>query len=163
MIQLLGMEAKHWPVVKAIYEQGIATGQATFQSEVPEWEEWDSGHLNHSRIVLVENNNVTGWAALTPVSKRAVYAGVAEVSVYLAQEAKGKGLGKKLLEGLVGESEQNGIWALYASIFPENAASIAIHKANGFREIGYRERIAQMNGLWRNTVIFERRSNIVGR
>lgn len=158
----LPLQPGHWDKVKAIYEDGIATGQATFQAEAPGWVEWDEGHLPHSRIVAVADGTVLGWAALTPVSRRPVYVGVAEVSVYLDAAARGRGMGKALLHELVSISEQNGIWSLYASIFPENEASVAIHQANGFRVIGYREKIARMNGVWRDTVILERRSKTVG-
>jgi L-amino acid N-acyltransferase YncA len=162
MFSFAPVQAAHWEKVKAIYEAGIATGQATFQTAAPGWEEWDEGHLQHSRILALEDGKIVGWAALAPVSKRPVYAGVAEVSVYIDAEARGKGIGKALLKQLVQESERHGIWTLYASIFPENAASVAIHKANGFREIGFREKIAKMNGVWRDTVILERRSKTIG-
>ncbi|MCU7548193.1 GNAT family N-acetyltransferase [Chitinophagaceae bacterium LB-8] len=152
----------HWPQVRAIYLEGIATGQATFQQSAPSWEEWDRGHLPHSRIVALIDNKVAGWAALSHVSTRPVYKGVAEVSVYVAEMYRGNGLGFQLLRQLVQESEQNGIWTLQSSIFPENTASVRIHEQNGFRIMGRRERIAQMNGIWRDTIIMERRSKIVG-
>jgi len=152
----------HWPEIKRIYEEGIATGNATFQTTAPEWDEWDAAHVKQSRLVAMENGEVLGWAALTPVSGRCVYAGVGEVSVYVAAAARGKGAGKKLLEALVVSSEQNGFWTLQAGIFPENTASVKIHEACGFRVIGARERIGQMNGVWRDTLLLERRSNIAG-
>ncbi|MEO6166103.1 MAG: N-acetyltransferase family protein [Chitinophagales bacterium] len=153
---------KHYPAVKEIYLQGIATGNATFQAAVPEWETWDSDHLPHSRLVAVDNETVTGWAALTAVSGRCVYAGVAEVSVYVNEKLRGKGVGKLLLQQLILESEQHRIWTLQSGIFPENTASLKIHKAAGFREAGYREKIGKMNGHWRDTILLERRSRIVG-
>jgi L-amino acid N-acyltransferase YncA len=153
---------EHYPAVAGIYEQGIQSGHATFQSDVPSWEEWDQTHLVHSRMVAIENDNVVGWAALTPVSGRCVYAGVAEVSVYVRDDHKGKGIGKLLLQGLIEDSEKNNIWTLQAGIFPENGSSISIHAALGFRKVGYRERIGQMNGKWRDTVLLERRSSVVG-
>ncbi|TYZ09543.1 N-acetyltransferase family protein [Hymenobacter lutimineralis] len=162
-IRLLPLAAAHWPAVRAIYEQGIATGNATFQTEAPSWEAWDAAHHQHSRLVaLGAEDEVLGWAALTPVSGRCVYAGVAEVSVYIATAAQGKGVGRQLLQALVTESEHNGIWTLQAGIFPENEPSIRLHQAAGFRLIGQRERIGQMRGVWRNTALLERRSTTVG-
>ena len=152
----------HYPQVKQIYLDGIATGQATFQTDAPEWEEWDKSHLKHSRIISLDGEVIIGWAALTPVSGRCVYAGVAEVSVYVAASHRGKGIGKILLNELVLRSEQNSIWTLQAGIFPENKASVQLHKNNGFRIIGTREKIGQMNGIWRDTLLMERRSNKVG-
>jgi phosphinothricin acetyltransferase len=161
MITLDIMKPSDWEAVKEIYEEGIATGNATFQQSAPTWDEWNTTHLQHSRIVA-KDNNVLGWAALTPVSGRCVYAGVAEVSVYVSDKARGKGLGKQLLQKLVDESEANNIWTLQAGIFPENIASIKIHEACGFRILGKRERIGKMNGIWRDTVLLERRSETVG-
>ncbi len=152
----------HWAAVKKIYEEGIATGNATFQTTAPSWQEWDAEHVKNSRLVAIENLTVLGWAALTPVSGRCVYAGVGEVSVYVADAARGKGLGKKLLQALVDESEKNNFWTLQAGIFPENKASIKIHVDCGFRIIGSRERIGQMKNMWRDTLLLERRSNKVG-
>ncbi|MFT3910793.1 MAG: GNAT family N-acetyltransferase [Ferruginibacter sp.] len=156
------LQQTHWSEVKKIYEEGIATGNATFQSTAPSWEEWNDNHLLHSRIIVKENGVVAGWAALTPVSGRCVYAGVAEVSVYVSDIARGKGFGNLLLEKLIEESETNGIWTLQAGVFPENMASVSIHKKCGFRIIGTRERIGQMNGAWRDTVLLERRSKKAG-
>jgi L-amino acid N-acyltransferase YncA len=152
----------HWEVVKRIYEEGIATGNATFQTSAPSWEEWNKDHLTTARFIAVDNHEILGWAALTPVSGRCVYAGVAEVSVYVAALARSKGVGKKLLEALINASEQNNLWTLQAGIFPENTASIKLHEANGFRIIGTREKIGKMNGVWRDTVLLERRSKVVG-
>lgn len=156
------MSAEDWPSVRDIYLEGLSTGQATFETRAPEWEAWDTGHRPDCRLVIKVAGQVVGWAALSPVSRRQVYAGVAEVSIYLAASVRGQGLGKILLQALVEESEQAGVWTLQASIFPENVASITLHKACGFREVGYRERIAQHHGVWRNTVMVERRSGVVG-
>jgi len=162
MIVFDSMQRHDWPEVKHIYEDGIATGNATFQQSAPEWEEWDKNHLSTCRVVAKDNDTILGWAALTPVSGRCVYAGVAEVSVYINEEARGKGLGKKLLEMLVEESEANDIWTLQAGIFPENTASLKIHEACGFRILGTREKIGKMNGVWRDTILMERRSKKTG-
>ncbi len=162
MMEIAILLPQHWPAVKTIYEEGIATGHATFQTSAPAWDEWDAAHLPTARLVAAENDTVLGWAALTPVSGRCVYAGVAEVSVYVNTTARGRGLGKQLLTALVAASEAAGLWTLQAGIFPENKASIAIHKACGFRVLGTRERIGQMNGVWRDTVLLERRSEVVG-
>src|SRR6185312_5375591 len=162
MITLDKMLPADWEAVKQIYEEGIATGNATFQQQAPNWEEWNNDHLSHSRIIAKEDGTILGWAALTPVSGRCVYAGVAEVSVYVSDKARGKGLGKKLLQKLIEESEANNIWTLQAGIFPENVASIKIHNACAFRILGVRERIGQMNGIWRDTVLMERRSKMTG-
>ena len=161
------LTAAHWPQVRAIYEQGIATGNATFQTQAPSWDEWDPSHLPHSRWVALDasyggNGQVLGWAALSPVSSRCVYGGVAEVSVYVAGAARGRGVGRQLLSALVSAAEQHGIWTLQAGIFPENTPSISIHAGAGFREVGRRERIGQLHGVWRDTVLLERRSAIVG-
>ena len=162
MIGLDLMKPSDWEAVKEIYEEGIATGNATFQQSAPTWEEWNNSHLAHSRIVAKEGDNILGWAALTPVSGRCVYAGVAEVSVYVSDKARGKGLGKQLLQKLIEESEANNIWTLQAGIFPENTPSIKIHEACGFRIFGKRERIGRMNGVWRDNLVLERRSKTVG-
>ncbi|MET0646225.1 MAG: N-acetyltransferase family protein [Pyrinomonadaceae bacterium] len=153
----------HWPEVRAVYEEGLATGEATFETEAPGWERWDASHLKACRLVaLADGGRVAGWAALSPVSAREVYAGVAEVSVYVGAEFRGMGVGRALLEALVRESEGRGIWTLQASIFPENVASVALHKACGFRELGRRERVGRLRGRWRDTVLLERRSRAVG-
>jgi L-amino acid N-acyltransferase YncA len=161
-MEIVPLLPQHWDAVKIIYEEGIATGNATFQTSAPAWEEWDAAHLPAARLVAVENDGLLGWAALTPVSGRCVYAGVAEVSVYIGAAARGKGLGKQLLTALVAASEAAGLWTLQAGIFPENTASIAIHEACGFRVLGTRERIGKMHGVWRDTVLLERRSKLVG-
>ena len=158
---IIALLPERWPFVKAIYETGLATGNASFQTSAPSWEEWDAAHLKHSRLVSTLNNQVVGWAALTPVSGRCVYAGVAEVSVYVHPDSRGLGIGEDLLQELIIESEKNGIWTLQAGIFPENIASLRIHEKTGFRQVGFREKIGQMNGKWRDTVLLERRSKIV--
>lgn len=155
--------AAHWPAAKAIYEAGVATGNATFQTTAPSWDEWDQGHLAHSRLVALNpTGQMRGWAALSPVSGRCVYGGVGEVSVYIAPEARGQGVGRQLLAALVAESEAQGMWTLQAGIFPENTASIRLHEAAGFRLVGHREKIGQLRGIWRDTVLLERRSRVVG-
>ena len=156
------MAARHWDQVAAIYREGIATGHATFETVAPSFEQWDQSHLPRARLIARHGEVIAGWAALSPVSQRRVYAGVAEVSVYVAATARGSGVGKKLLAALIDESERNGIWTLQAGIFPENLASIALHTACGFREVGRRERIGKMKGVWRDTILLERRSLEVG-
>jgi L-amino acid N-acyltransferase YncA len=153
---------KHWPEVSAIYESGLATGNANFSQQVPDWDEWDKSHVKNCRIVALENDKVLGWAALTAISDHCVFAGVAEVSVYIAENSRGKGLGKKLLRKLIEKSEENNFWTLESRIFAENLASLKIHEENGFRIIGSRERIGRLNGVWRDTLLLERRSVKVG-
>lgn len=152
-----------WSRVCEIYAEGIATGLATFQTSVPTWDEWDRGHLGACRLLIREGNEVLGWAALSPVSKRHVYRGVAEVSIYLAAAARGRGLGKRLLAALVEASEENGIWTLQAGIFPENTASVRLHENCGFRAVGLRERLGELHGDWRDVLLLERRSSVTGR
>ena len=161
-MEILNIQAEHYPKVARIYLQGIATGKATFQTESPTWEYCDKNHLKHSRLAIFDGNEMAGWASLSPVSSRCVYEGVGEVSIYVASNFRGKGIGKVLLQQLINESEENGLWTLQSGIFPENIGSIELHKKCGFRVIGYRERVAQMNGVWKNNVIMERRSVIVG-
>ncbi|PIQ49967.1 MAG: N-acetyltransferase [Cytophagales bacterium CG12_big_fil_rev_8_21_14_0_65_40_12] len=161
MVSLRTMNHNDWQAVANIYEQGIATGLATFETNVPSWEIWDNGHLQQCRLVAEIDNEVVGWAALTGVSGRCVYAGVAEVSVYVSQFHKGMKIGSVLLEALIREAENNNFWTLQSGIFRENEASIALHKKCGFREVGYREKIGQLNGVWRDTVLMERRSENV--
>ncbi|MBN1220723.1 MAG: N-acetyltransferase [Anaerolineae bacterium] len=156
------MRAEDWPVVQSIYREGLDTGFATFETATPDWEAWDQGHLPVGRLVARREGNVVGWAALSPVSQRHVYRGVAEVSIYLAASARGQGIGKMLLQALIAESERAGIWTLQAGIFPENVASLNLHRACGFREVGVRERLGQMNGVWRDVVLLERRSEAAG-
>lgn len=156
------MTPEHWDAVKKIYEEGLATGNASFQVSVPSWKEWDNAHIANSRLIAIDKNQVLGWAALTAVSGRCIYAGVGEVSVYVSENARGKGIGKRLLQSLIKESEKNNFWTLQAGIFPENIASIKIHEACGFRIVGKRERIGKMNGAWRDTILLERRSTKIG-
>lgn len=161
-MEIVNIEQAHYAAIAAIYLQGIATGNATFQTSAPGWEEWDQSHLPHSRIALLVNNSIAGWAALTAVSSRCVYVGVAEVSIYVAGEHRGKGYGKLLLNELIQQSEANGIWTLQAGIFPENTGSLQLHESCGFRKIGYREKIGNMNGTWRDNIMLERRSKTTG-
>lgn len=163
-ITIRPMLSNDYPAVAQIYEEGIATGNATFQTKAPKWESWDKDHLAFGRFVA-ENRagEVVAWTALVPVSGRCVYAGVAELSVYVSEAARGKGIGVLLMEKLISESENNGIWTLQAGLFPENIGSVKLHLKTGFRQIGYRERVGQMpDGRWRDTLLFERRSSIVG-
>lgn len=157
-MEIIEMLPSHWESVKQIYAEGIASGNATFQTAIPTWIEWDEAHVKNSRLIAVEDTEVLGWAALTPVSGRCVYAGVGEVSVYVSEKTRGRGVGKKLLNALINESEKNNFWTLQAGIFPENFASIKIHEVCGFRIIGSREKIGQMNGQWRDTLLLEKRS-----
>ena len=161
-IEVVTLRADHWPRVREIYLEGIGGGQATFETSVPTWEDWSAGHHAFARLAATLDAEIAGWAALSPVSKRQVYAGVAEVSVYVSSIFRGRGLGRLLVESLIRESEQHGIWMLQASVFPENVASLELHRKTGFRVVGKRERIAKLNGVWRNTLLLERRSAIVG-
>ncbi len=157
------MRTDDWAGVGAVYEEGIATGHATFETEVPEWDSWNEAHLESCRWVARDGAGVVcGWAALSPVSGRCVYGGVAEVSVYVAERARGRGLGRQLLERLVESSEKIGLWTLQAGIFPENVPSLRIHEAAGFRVVGRQERIGALHGVWRDVVLMERRSPVVG-
>lgn len=156
------MQPAYWPQVREIYLQGIAGGQATFEIEAPSWEGWDANHLGFARLVAREDGKIIGWAGLSPVSQRRAYASVAETSVYVAFDKQGMGVGRQLLEALISESEQNQIWTLQAVMFAENQASVALHRACGFREVGRRERISKLNGVWRDTILLERRSTRIG-
>lgn len=162
-ISIAELTAEHWPEVRAIYQSGIDTGNATFETAAPEWEAWDDGHLQTGRLVAVAEGRVAGWAALSPVSRRQVYRGVAEVSVYVAPEWRGRGVGRRLLLSLIDAAEAAGIWTLQASVFPENHATLRLHTTLGFRLVGRRERIGQLHGTWRDTVLLERRSSVAGR
>ena len=162
LVEIAGMTAGDWDGVRAIYLEGIATGNATFEKSAPDWERWDAGHLQSCRLLARAAGEVLGWAALSPVSSRCVYAGVAEVSVYVSERARGQGIGLLLLSELVADSERHGIWTLQAGIFPENQASIALHQRCGFRIVGVRERLGSMDGRWRDVVLMERRSAITG-
>jgi L-amino acid N-acyltransferase YncA len=151
-----------WQAVRAIYQEGIRTGDATFEQSLPEWTEWDARHLSCCRFVAWSKAEIVGWAALSVVSTRRAYAGVAEVSIYVAKKIQGQGIGTKLLHALVEASERNRLWTLQAGIFPENQPSLQLHKAAGFRVVGTREKIGSMNGRWRDVLLLERRSNTVG-
>jgi L-amino acid N-acyltransferase YncA len=157
-MEIRAMRAEDWPAVREIYEQGIATRQATFETAAPTREVWDGGHLAEPRLVAEEGGEIVGWAALSPISRRPCYAGVAEGSVYVAEHARGRGLGHALLERLCADADAAGIWTIQTSIFPENVASLELHKRCGFRVVGTRERIAQLDGAWRDTVLLERRA-----
>lgn len=148
--------------VLAIYAEGIATGTATFETEVPSWTAWDAAHLPSCRVVACDDGVLLGWAALTPVSGRCVYRGVAEVSVYVAAAARGAGAGRALLDALVRLSEAEGLWTLQAGIFAGNEPSLALHRACGFREVGRRERLGALGGVWHDVFLLERRSSAVG-
>jgi L-amino acid N-acyltransferase YncA len=164
------MRTEDWPSVREIYGEGIAMGNATFETELPDWEKWDRNHRADCRFVARDSQKekndssapVLGWAALSPTSTRRVYAGVAEVSVYVASAARGRGVGKVLLQSLIDESEDRGIWTLQAGIFPENIASVRLHKSLRFREIGVRQRIGKMGNVWRDVLLLERRSATAG-
>ena len=156
------MTPSDWPAARAVYLEGIATGNATFETEAPEWERWDVAHLAACRFVADRAGAVLGFAALSPVSARKVYAGVAEVSVYVSQAARGAGVGAALLRELVAASEAAGIWTLQAGIFPENYASLRLHEKCGFRVLGVRERVGCLAGRWRDVVLMERRSATAG-
>ena len=156
------MRADDWEAVKEIYEEGISTSNATVETGAPPWERWDINHRRDCRLVAKDGGKVIGWAALSPVSFREAYSGVAEVSVYVAERFRGAGVGKTLLSSLVSASESAGVWILQASILVENEASIALHSACGFRTVGTRERIGRLHGRWRDTVLMERRSDVAG-
>ena len=151
-----------WDAVRRIYAEGIETGDATFETEAPGWESWDASHLDSCRLVAERGGRVVGWAALAPVSGRCVYGGVAEVSVYVDADARGGGIGLRLLTALVESSERAGLWTLQAGIFPENVASLRIHERAGFRRVGRRERLGRLDGRWRDVLLLERRSPLVG-
>ena len=156
------LERADWPAVERIYAEGIATGDATFETAPPTWEEFDRGRLPGQRLVATENGEVVGWAALMPTSSRACYSGVVEHSVYIAKSARGRGIGKALMQALIASAEAAGLWTIQTSVFPENEASVALHEAVGFRVVGRRERIARLDGAWRDTILLERRSPSVG-
>jgi len=156
------MKDGDWPMVQATYREGIATGNATFETDAPEWGKWDKNHLPDCRLVARAEGQVIGWAALSPFSWKRFYAGITEVSLYVTSSARGIGVGKALLNALIEESEHAGIWTLQGMILRENLTSLALCKKCGFREVGYRERISQMNGVWRDVILMERRSKVVG-
>lgn len=163
MILIRSMTEEDWPDVSEIYRQGIATGKATFQYEIPSYGKWDSAHISECRFSAVENDQVLGWVSLSKVSSRPVYSGVAELSIYIAAGARGKGLGEQLLKHLIQESEKAGFWLLQSGIMEDNEPSIRLHEKCGFRRVGFRERIGRdINGKWRSTVLMERRSSVAG-
>jgi len=161
-VSIEAMTDYDWPAVRAIYADGITTGNATFEKSIPDWSRWDSGHLRNCRLVARTGQDVLGWAALSPVSGRCVYAGVAEISIYVSEQARRQKVGTKLLQALIEASEREGIWTLQAGIFPENIASIELHKHCGFSVVGIRERLGRMDGRWRDVALLERRSKTVG-
>lgn len=161
-MEIVSINKDHYPDIAAIYKQGIDTGMATFETSVPSWESWSENKLQHSRFIALENNRALGWAALSKVSSRCVYEGVAEVSIYISENHRGKGVGKILMEHLIEDSETHGIWTLQSGMFPENEATVALHKVFGFRIIGYREKIGKLGDVWKDSLIMERRSKIVG-
>ena len=161
-MDIRNIEQENFYQVAEIYKQGIETGIATFQNEIPDWNSWDKSHLPNCRVAVFEGNEMAGWAALTPVSSRCVYAGVAEVSVYVAAKFRGKKVGEFLLNHLIKESEKAGLWTLQSGIFPDNTGSIKLHEKCGFRQIGYREKIGKKDGIWKDNIIMERRSKVVG-
>ena len=152
-----------WPNVSAIYLEGIATGNATFETLAPNWDEWDRTHLPFARLVARQGRTIAGWAALSRISQRTCYAGVAELSVYVASWGRGKGVGSALMNAAIEAAERNGVWTLQGSVFPENTASLRLCEAAGFRQVGRRERIGKLGGVWRDTILVERRSGVVGK
>jgi L-amino acid N-acyltransferase YncA len=157
MVEIRPMAPEDWPAVEAIYGAGIATGDATFEIAPPSWAEFDAGRLRDHRLVAVENGEIAGWATLSPTSSRACYAGVVEHSVYVRETSRGRGIGRALMEALIANASESGIWTIQTSIFPENTPSLALHLAVSFRIVGRRERIAQLDGVWRDTLLLERR------
>ncbi len=157
-VQIQNFDQNDWISISKIYKEGINTGIATFETEIPDWNQWDHSHISSCRLKAVRNTKIVGWAALSPTSKRKVYTGVAEVSIYITSKRRNIGVGKLLLEKLIFESEKGGFWTLQASIFTKNKASIGLHKSLGFREIGYREKIGKLHDIWHDNVILERRS-----
>lgn len=161
-IAIRPMTDKDWNAVSTIYSEGISTGFATFEKEIPSYEAWDSAHMKTCRLIAEGDDQILGWAALSPVSSRCVYGGVGEVSVYVGQKSRGMGVGQKLMKALIAESEKEGLWTLQSGIFPENKASIKLHEQVGFRMIGKRDRVGKLDDIWKDNVLFERRSNVVG-
>jgi L-amino acid N-acyltransferase YncA len=156
------LRAEHWPGVERVYGEGIATGNATFETEVPDWEAWDSAHLPEHRLVALSDGEVVGWTAVSPVSDRCVYGGVVENSVYVAEAVRGHGIGQRLLEELIASTEASGIWTIQTGIFPENDGSVRLHQRVGFEVVGRRKRLGKLNGVWRDVLLLERRSQVVG-
>ncbi|MEL6250644.1 MAG: N-acetyltransferase family protein [Bacteroidota bacterium] len=161
-IRIREMISGDWPAVKAIYQKGLDLGYASFETTAPGWEQWDASHLADFRYVAVSSEDILGWVALSRVSAREVYRGVAEVSIYIDPAQSGRGLGKLLMAKVIEESETQGFWTLQSGIFPQNTASIHLHEKMGFRKIGYREKVAKRDGIWQDNVLMERRSKKVG-
>jgi phosphinothricin acetyltransferase len=163
MISIAPLQREHWEDVRRIHAEGIASGVATFETEpAPDWESWSASHLEFGRLVAILDGRVAGWAALSQVSDRCCYGGVAEVSIYIAADRRGQGLGSKLLQRLIEESEEHGIWTLQAGVFPQNATSVTLHEKAGFRVVGRRERLGKLRGRWQDVLLMERRSDRVG-
>lgn len=162
-MKVRNMQPSDWSDVSRIYLEGISTGFATFETQSPSYEQWNKAHIKECRLVAEQDGIIMGWAALSPVSSRCVYGGVGEVSVYIAHSSRGKGVGKLLMLQLITESEKAGFWTIQSGIFPENTASIKLHEKVGFRYIGKRERIGKINGAWKDNLLFEKRSNSVGK
>ncbi len=160
-MEVRDLRSDDWPEVARIYREGIETGNATFETEVPSWESWDAAHVGSHRLVAERDGRVVGWIALLPVSARPCYAGVAEVSVYVSEDARAQGVGRELLAAAIESAERGGIWTLQTSVFPENEPSLRLLRRFGFREVGIRERIGRLHGIWRDTVLVERRSEVV--
>jgi L-amino acid N-acyltransferase YncA len=156
------MKKEDWNEVAAIYREGISTGNSTLETDAPEWEEWNERYMSDCRLVARTGNDVVGWIALIPASRKPIYRGVAEISLYVKESLRGQGIGKALLRAVIEESEKIGMWTLQGMILPENRQSIALCKGCGFREVGYREHIGQREGIWRDVILMERRSKIVG-
>jgi len=161
-VEIEALTARDWTAVERIFDEGIRSGDATFETSTPEWGKWDAGHLATCRLVARAGDEILGWAALSPVSVRRCFSGVAEVSLYIAGHARSRGVGTRLLSALIEASEHAGIWSLQSSTFPENTASLALQQRHGFRVIGRRERIACRDGRWRDVVLLERRSTVAG-
>src|SRR3954447_24980344 len=160
-VEVRDLRPDDWPEVARIYEEGIQTGNATFETEVPSWEAWDAAHLAEHRFVAERDRRLAGWVALAPVSSRCCYAGVAEISAYVGEEARGKGVGSELLASAIESSERAGIWTLQAGVFPGNEPSLGLLRRFGFRELGTQNRIGRLHGVWRDVVLLERRSEVV--
>jgi phosphinothricin acetyltransferase len=161
-VEISAMLPNHWSVVAKIYQEGIQTGYATFEKEVPTWVKWNNAHVKTCRLIVQMDGEIVGWAALSPVSSRCVYGGVAEVSIYISKNLRDKNIGNALLKELITESEKNDIWTLQSGVFRENIGSIKLHENNGFRQIGYREKVGKLDGVWKDKILLERRSKIIG-
>jgi len=155
------LRPEHWPEVARIYAEGIATGDATFETSVPSWDDWDSAHLEAHRVVALDGGRVVGWAAVSAVSDRCVYGGVVENSVYVAEDARGQGVGRVLLDALIVSTEEAGVWTIQTGIFPENVVSVRLHEQVGFEIVGRRKKLGKLRGVWRDVLLLERRSLII--